>query len=52
LCHGGVSNDKLSEVNMEALEKGVSNLEKQLENLNYFGPPVVVALNEFPGDTQ
>lgn len=50
--HGGVSKDKLAEVNMEALAKGVSNLEKQLENLNYFGPPVVVALNEFPGDTQ
>jgi formate--tetrahydrofolate ligase len=50
--HGGVSKDKLSEVNMEALAKGISNLEKQLENLNYFGPPVVVALNEFPGDTQ
>ncbi|MBP1761663.1 MAG: Formate--tetrahydrofolate ligase, partial [Firmicutes bacterium] len=50
--HGGVKKDKLAEVNMEALAKGVSNLEKQLENLNYFGPPVVVALNEFPGDTQ
>ncbi len=50
--HGGVKKDKLSEVNMEALAKGVSNLEKQLENLNYFGPPVVVALNEFPGDTR
>ena len=49
--HGGVKKDKLSEVNMSALAKGVSNLEKQLENLNYFGPPVVVALNEFPGDT-
>lgn len=50
--HGGVSKDKLGEVNMEALARGVSNLEKQLENLNYFGPPVVVALNEFPGDTR
>ena len=49
--HGGVKKDKLSEVNMSALAKGVSNLEKQLENLNYFGPPVVVALNEFPGDS-
>ncbi|HPF20382.1 MAG TPA: formate--tetrahydrofolate ligase [Syntrophomonas sp.] len=49
--HGGVKKDKLAEVNMEALAKGVSNLEKQLENLNQYGPPVVVALNEFPGDT-
>ncbi len=50
--HGGVPKEQLSEINMEALEKGVANLEKQLENLNYFGPPVIVALNEFPGDTQ
>ena len=50
--HGGVTKDKLSEINMEALEKGIANLEKQLENLNYFGPQVVVALNKFPTDTQ
>ncbi len=50
--HGGVAKEQLSEINMEALEKGVANLEKQLENLNYFGPPIVVALNEFPTDTQ
>ncbi|NLJ72524.1 MAG: formate--tetrahydrofolate ligase [Syntrophomonadaceae bacterium] len=49
--HGGVSKDKLSEVNMAALEKGVANLEKQLENINKYGIPVVVALNEFPTDT-
>jgi formate--tetrahydrofolate ligase len=50
--HGGVAKDKLSEINMEALEKGTANLEKHLENLNLFGPPVVVAINEFPTDTQ
>ncbi|SHH10229.1 Formate-tetrahydrofolate ligase [Thermosyntropha lipolytica DSM 11003] len=50
--HGGVPKDKLGEVNMEALEKGVANLEKQLENVQKFGLPVVVALNEFPTDTQ
>lgn len=50
--HGGVAKDHLSETNMEALEKGIANLEKHLENLLYFGPPVVVALNEFPTDTQ
>lgn len=50
--HGGVPKDKLSEVNMEALEKGTANLEKQLENIQKYGLPVVVALNEFPTDTQ
>lgn len=50
--HGGVSRDKLDEINMEALAKGVANLEKHLENLNVFGVPVVVALNQFPGDRQ
>ncbi len=50
--HGGVPKEKLSEINMEALERGTANLEKHLENLNYFGPPIVVALNEFPTDTQ
>ena len=50
--HGGVAKDKLADINMPALEKGVANLEKHLENLNLFGVPVVVALNEFPGDRQ
>ncbi|NLN87910.1 MAG: formate--tetrahydrofolate ligase, partial [Syntrophomonadaceae bacterium] len=48
--HGGVAKDKLGESNLAALEKGAENLEKHLENLNLFGVPVVVALNEFPGD--
>lgn len=50
--HGGVPKERLSEVDMEALELGVANLEKQLENINKYGVPVVVALNEFPTDTQ
>ncbi|MDD3899382.1 MAG: formate--tetrahydrofolate ligase [Syntrophomonadaceae bacterium] len=49
--HGGVAKDRLGEKNMEALAKGVENLEKQLENIQKFGVPVVVALNEFPTDT-
>ncbi len=49
--HGGIAKDHLSEINMPALEKGIENLEKQLENLNKYGLPVVVSLNEFPGDT-
>ncbi len=48
--HGGVPKHKLHEVDMTALEKGTANLEKHLENLNLYGVPVVVALNEFPGD--
>jgi len=48
--HGGVPKDQLGESNMAALEKGTENLEKHLENLNLFGVPVVVALNQFPGD--
>ena len=46
--HGGVTKNNLTEMNMEALENGVANLEKHLENLNIYGVPVVVALNQFP----
>lgn len=49
--HGGVPKNKLGEKNMPALEQGIQNLEKQLENINKYGVPVVVALNEFPTDT-
>jgi formate--tetrahydrofolate ligase len=48
--HGGVPKERLGEMNMVALEAGTANLEKHLENLNLYGVPVVVALNEFPGD--
>ncbi|WP_352400289.1 formate--tetrahydrofolate ligase, partial [Anaerotignum sp.] len=47
-----VAKDKLGEKNMAALEKGIENLIKQLENIQKFGLPVVVALNEFPTDTR
>ncbi|MGR6836534.1 formate--tetrahydrofolate ligase [Syntrophomonas erecta] len=50
--HGGVPKDALNEPNLEALDRGAENLEKQLENIKKFGVPVVVALNEFPTDTQ
>ncbi len=49
--HGGVPKSQLGEQNMSALALGIENLEKQLENINKYGVPVVVALNEFPGDT-
>jgi len=49
--HGGVPLDKIKEENLEALEKGFSNLEKHIENIRIFGIPLIVALNKFPSDT-
>lgn len=50
--HGGVSAEKLSEENLEAIERGSANLKKHIENLKKFRLPVVVALNIFLADTQ
>jgi formate--tetrahydrofolate ligase len=50
--HGGVPKAELSEVNMQALADGFENLEKQIENVKKFGVPAVVAINEFPTDTE
>ncbi|MCT4605959.1 MAG: formate--tetrahydrofolate ligase [Marinisporobacter sp.] len=50
--HGGVKKAELNHENLEALEKGFGNLEKQIENVRKFGVPVVVAINKFPTDTQ
>jgi formate--tetrahydrofolate ligase len=41
----------LTSEDTDAVEKGCSNLRKQIENMNYFGVPVVVAINYFPTDT-
>ena len=49
--HGGVTLDKLSEENVEALKKGITNLEKHIENIQKYGVPVVVTLNQFITDT-
>ena len=49
--NGGVPKDKLTEENLEALEKGVVNLNTHIENLHKFGVPVVVAINRFHTDT-
>lgn len=49
--NGGVRKSELNEVNMEALEKGIVNLEKHIENLQKFGVPVIVTLNSFVTDT-
>lgn len=48
--HGGVAKARLGEPNLQALAKGIENLGKHLENIQKFGVPVIVALNEFPGD--
>ena len=50
--NGGVPKDQLSAENLEALEKGIVNLEKHIENLQKFGVPVVVTLNSFISDTK
>ena len=49
--NGGVPKDKLAEENLDALSKGIVNLEKHIENLKLFGVPVVVTLNQFVTDT-
>lgn len=50
--NGGVPKDALSEENLDALKKGIVNLEKHIENLHKFGVPVVVTLNSFVTDTE
>ncbi len=49
--NGGVPKDSLSEENLEALKKGIANLGRHIDNLNKYGLPVVVALNEFLTDS-
>ncbi len=50
--HGGALKAKLSEENLPALEKGLPNLLRHVENItNVFGLPCVVAINAFPTDT-
>ncbi len=50
--NGGVAKTELSEENLEALKKGIVNLEKHIENLHKFGVPVVVTLNSMVSDTE
>lgn len=51
--HGGVPKDALTQEDLEALRKGIVNLQRHLENIrNVFGLPCVVAINRFPADTQ
>ena len=50
--NGGVPKDQLSTENLEALKKGIVNLEKHIENLQKYDVPVVVTLNAFVTDTE
>ena len=50
--HGGVSQDIISEPNLEALKVGVANMDKHLKNLASFGQTVVVAFNRYGDDTE
>ena len=50
--HGGVAKADLNEENVEALKKGVVNLEKQIENMQKYNVPVVVAINRFVSDSE
>lgn len=51
--HGGASLDEINEENLEALEDGIQNLERHLNNVrNHYGLPCIVAINRFPHDTE
>ena len=50
--HGGISKDQLATENVAAVKAGFSNLQKHIENMQSYGLPVVVAINEFSTDTK
>ena len=50
--NGGVPKDQLGKENLEAVKKGIINLDKHIENIKKFGVPVVVTLNSFITDTE
>ena len=50
--HGGVAKDDLKNENVEALKKGLVNLERHVENVKKFGLPVAIAVNHFIKDTE
>lgn len=49
--HGGVAKTELTAENLEALNRGFANMEKQIENIQKFGVPAIVAINKFVTDT-
>ena len=50
--HGGVPQDIVSQPNLDALKKGIDNMDKHLDNLSKFGQSVVVAFNRYGDDTE
>ena len=50
--HGGLSKSELATEDLNALEAGIPNLIKHIENIQKYGLPVVVAINRFPADTE
>ncbi len=50
--HGGAGKRDLKKENRDALEKGIANLEKHIENIEKFKVPLVVAINRFPDDSE
>ena len=49
--HGGLSKDEIKTENVDAVKKGLVNLERHIENIKKFGLPVAVAVNHFVADT-
>ena len=49
--HGGVAKDDLKKEDLKALEAGMSNLQRHIENIKKFGLPAVVSINRFSADT-
>lgn len=50
--NGGKAKDDLTAPDVEAVKRGLPNLERHIENMKKFGLPIVVALNAFPADTE
>ncbi len=50
--NGGIPKDELTNENLDALKKGICNLEKHIENLQQYNVPIVVTLNSFVTDTE
>jgi formate--tetrahydrofolate ligase len=50
--HGGVAKDDLNKENLKAVEAGLANLGRHIKNIEHFGVPAVVAVNNFTSDTE
>jgi formate--tetrahydrofolate ligase len=50
--HGGVKKDDLKKEDLKALEAGMSNLQRHVENVKKFGLPAVISINRFSADTE